>query len=126
QSRGSAPALLLDTGTLYVETHAGSLLKLDTLKGQIRWGLNYETDAPSDGHRFSYDETPAPFMSGPPVLADGVLYIKGMQSRRLYAIDPSGPKVLWKRPVNMLSVIVGADEERIYLGGEEVVACDLK
>ena len=126
QSRAATPSLLLDAGTLYVDTHAGSFLRLDTTEGQIRWGLNYECEPPSTGDRFFYGQQPDPFMSGSPVLIGNLLYFKGMQSRRLYALDPAGPTVLWKRPVNMLSVVIGADDKRVYIGGEEIIAYDLQ
>jgi len=59
-------------------------------------------------------------------MVDGVLYIKGMRSRRLYAVDPEEPKVLWSRPVSENAVLAGVDRERAYLGGEEITAYDLK
>ena len=62
---------------------------------------------------------------GPPQMIDGVLYVKGMRSNRLYAIDPLRPKVLWSRPVPKTSNFIGADEQRFYLGGEEISAFDL-
>ena len=63
---------------------------------------------------------------GAPQIVGNILYFKGMRSARLYAIDLAGPKVLWKRPVGESAMLFGVDRDAIYLGGEEVLAIDLK
>jgi hypothetical protein len=52
--------------------------------------------------------------------------IKGMQSDRLYAIDPDRMKVLWERPIAKATRLVGADDRSLLLGGAELSAMDLK
>jgi hypothetical protein len=37
-----------------------------------------------------------------------------------------GPKVVWNRPVAPAATLLGADERRIYLGGEELTAYDVE
>lgn len=61
----------------------------------------------------------------PPQMIKGILYVKGMRSNRLYAVDPVRPKVLWHRPVPKIATFIGADDKRFYLGGEEISAFDL-
>jgi outer membrane protein assembly factor BamB len=122
--RTTVPSLLLAGGALYVETHAGSLVQMNPAKGEINWGINYDSDTPSTDRY--YNQPPEQLTMSAPQLIDGVLYFKGMRSRRLYAIDPAAPKVLWSRPIAMSSVLVGADRERVYLGGPEITAYDLK
>ena len=111
-------------GSLYIDTHAGSLVQMSPTTGEIAWGLNYDCEMPSN-ERY-YNQPPEQFTAGAPLMMNGVLYFKGMRSRRLYAVDPTGPKVLWSRPVSMNSVLCGVDRERIFMGGPEISAYDAK
>ena len=119
-NRTTIPSLLLAGGSLYVDTHAGSLVQMSPATGEIAWGMNYDSEMPSTDRY--YNQPPEQFSAAAPLLAGGTLYFKGMRSRRLYAVDPAGPKVLWSRPVSINSVLSGADRERIYLGGPEISA----
>ncbi|HZZ28824.1 MAG TPA: PQQ-binding-like beta-propeller repeat protein [Pirellulales bacterium] len=123
-TRLSVPALLLSGGLLYVDTNAGTFVQMNPSTGAIAWGLNYDAEIPSTDRY--YNQPPEQITVSDPVMLDGVLYIKGMRSRRLYAVDPEDPKVLWNRPVSQNAVLAGVDRERIYLGGEEITAYDLK
>ncbi len=123
-NRSTIPALLLAGGSLYIDTHAGSLVQMSPTTGEIAWGLNYDCEMPSN-ERY-YNQPLEQFTAGAPLMMNGVLYFKGMRSRRLYAVDPTGPKVLWSRPVSMNSVLCGVDRERIFMGGPEISAYDAK
>jgi outer membrane protein assembly factor BamB len=124
--RGNQPSLMLHDGQLYVDSHAGSLVQLDAATGQIEWGLNYASET-TQMHRFwsPWGMRTEQFTVSPPQMVNGVLYVKGMRSRRLYAVDPVRPKVLWHRPVPKVATFIGADEGRFYMGGEEISAFDL-
>jgi outer membrane protein assembly factor BamB len=124
--RGNQPSLLLHDGRLYVDSHAGSLVQLDAASGQIEWGLNYASDT-TQMHRFwsPWGMRTEQYTVSPPQLVNGVLYVKGMRSRQLYAVDPVRPKVLWHRPVPRVATLIGVDEGRFYMGGEEISAFDL-
>jgi hypothetical protein len=54
------------------------------------------------------------------------MLIKGMQSDRLYAIDPDRMKLLWDRPLAKATRLLGVDDHALYLGGAELSAIDLK
>jgi outer membrane protein assembly factor BamB len=124
--RGTQPSLLIDGDRLYVDTHAGSLAQIDAVSGQVDWGLNYASDPQQNqgmwwgGYRMQVDRLSA----SAPQMVNGVLYVKGMRSRRLYAVDPQRPKVLWSRPVPKSAILIGVDEQRFYLGGDEISAYD--
>jgi outer membrane protein assembly factor BamB len=124
--RGNQPSLLFYNGRLYVDSHAGSLVQLDAASGQIEWGLNYASET-TQMHRFwsPWGMRTEQFTVSPPQMVNGVLFVKGMRSRRLYAVDPVRPKVLWHRPVPKVATLIGADEGRFYMGGEEISAFDL-
>jgi outer membrane protein assembly factor BamB len=124
--RGTQPSLLIDGDRLYVDTHAGSLVQIDAVSGQVDWGLNYASD-PQQGRGmwgWGYQMQTDRLSVSPPQMVNGVLYVKGMRSRRLYAVDPQRPKVLWSRPVPKSAILIGMDEQRFYLGGEEISAYD--
>ncbi len=54
------------------------------------------------------------------------MLVKGAKSDRICAIDPDRMKILWERPIAKSARLLGADSERIYLGGPELAALDLK
>jgi len=124
--RGFQPSIVLHDGRLFVDSHSGSLVQLDAASGQIEWGLNYSSET-TQSHRFwsPYGMRAEQFTVSPPQIVNGILYVKGMRSRKLYAVDPQRPKVLWHRPVPRVATLIGVDNERFYLGGEDVSAFDL-
>ena len=64
--------------------------------------------------------------SSAPLLAGESLLIKGMQSGRLYAVEPNRMKVAWDRPIAKSSRLLGADDRALILGGPEISALDLE
>ena len=124
--RSTQPSLLMDGDRLYVDTHAGSLVQIDSVSGQVDWGLNYSSDSQQGGGRWwsPYGMHVDRLTVSPPQMVNGVLYVKGMRSRRLYAVDPQRPKVLWSRPIPKSATLIGVDEERFYLGGDDISAYD--
>lgn len=121
--RTAQPSLILAGGRLFVESHAGGLVALDAASGAIEWAFAYDSSMPDTNNWYNQ---PSSFTTlAPPILVGKTLYIKGMRSDRIYAIDVSTPKLLWKRPVGESSMLVGVDDENLYLSGEEVLAIDL-
>lgn len=120
------PSLLLDGSRLFVDTHGGAVVQLDAGNGRIQWGLNYESETIKMNRFWGGNMQTTPRTISPPLLVDGVLYVKGMLANRLYAIDPVRPRVLWKRSVPQSSTLLGVDAARLYLGGEDICAYDLK
>lgn len=124
--RSFQPSLLLDGARLFVDTHGGALVQLDVGNGQLHWGLNYESETFKTNRFWGGDMQVTRRTVSPPLLVNGVLYVKGMLSSRLYSVDPRRPRVLWKRPVPESAMLLGVDAERFYLGGEDIAAYDLK
>jgi outer membrane protein assembly factor BamB len=100
------------------------LVSINPQSGTIHWAVMYESPAPPTGYYYRY-QPPQSDVSGPLVVG-GLIFAKGMRSPRLVGIASDGPKVAWNRPAADSAVLVGADEERIYLGGEDLAAYSLK
>jgi outer membrane protein assembly factor BamB len=84
----------------------------------------YESPPTATGYNYNYIP-PRRGVSGP-LVAGGLIFAKGMSSPRLLGIAGDGPKVVWNRPVADSAVLLAADDERVYLGGEELTAYSLK
>jgi len=124
------PQLVFRAGALYVDTHVGVLARLDAESGALDWGYGYQTDAAQGQGRFffvdSYQSQAPTTGASAPVQAGESLLIKGMQSGRLYAIEPNRMKVTWDRPIAKSSRLLGTDDRALILGGPEISAMDLK
>jgi outer membrane protein assembly factor BamB len=121
--RSPQPFVLLSGGKLYIETHAGSLVVLDAASGAIDWAFAYDSSMPDNNMWYNQ---PSEFLTAaPPLMSGNVLYLKGMRSDRIYALDVSGPKLLWKRPMSESAMLVGVDGDTLYLSGDEVLALKL-
>lgn len=119
------PSLVRHGGHLFVDTHSGSLVQFDSASGQVEWGLNYVSEVNQQNRWWGYQSN-EPITMGPPQIVDGILYIKGMKSQKLYAVDPQRPKVVWHRPISKVANLIGVDRDHFYLGGDDVSAYDLK
>ncbi|WP_422922955.1 PQQ-binding-like beta-propeller repeat protein [Singulisphaera sp. PoT] len=123
------PRLVHRAGALYVDTQAGILAKLDAETGVLDWGYGYKTDPAQSMDRFffGYSRPSEATSSGSNPIVDGEAFlIKGMQSDRLYALEPNRMKVLWERPISKSARLLGTDETTLFLGGPELSALDLK
>jgi outer membrane protein assembly factor BamB len=121
------PRLLYSAGTIYLDTHVGVLARLDADSGALDWGYGYKTDPFQSSYRFWgwYQPPEATAPSTPPLQSGETFLIKGMQSDRLYAIDPNRMKVLWERPITKATNLLGVSANALFLGGEELSALDL-
>ena len=122
------PRLVYRAGAIYVETHLGVFARLDADSGMPDWGYAYQTDPVQGQNRFFWGpEQSDPAAAGsPPLESSEAFLLKGMQSARLYAIDPNRMKVLWERPISKNSRLLGATDRTVYLGGAEISALDLQ
>jgi len=122
--RTAQPSLVLRPGKVIVDSHAGALAELDARSGRLNWGVIYESEMTNNN--YDYNEIQRVYVAGDPYFAGGLLFSKGMRSTRLLALRPDGPSLAWKRPVSELSMIAGADDDRVYLAGDEMTAYDIK
>ncbi|MBI3467755.1 MAG: PQQ-binding-like beta-propeller repeat protein [Planctomycetes bacterium] len=124
--RSSQPALALHDGKLHVETHSGALVTLSAETGSLIWAFVYESDMPDTQRGWNpYQMSGGLTTQGTPMVVGGVLYSKGMSSPRLYAIQLSGPKLLWQRPVSKPAKAVAVDGNRLIMTGDAVESSPL-
>ncbi len=123
--RTAEPSFFVHRDRLYVDTHAGALVSLQPTSGTIDWGILYDSPPSQTGYNY-YEYQPPQSSLGESIYAAGLLFSKGMRSARLLGVQPDGPTLAWNRPVSKSAIVIGADEDHIYLGGEELTAYSLK
>ena len=112
------PVLKYAAGTLYVMSNNGAVIAFDTISKSIDWAFSYDLPAGQDNSQqrfFGGYQVDAVEPLGRAWLRDGILYFKDRAARMMYAVDLSGPTVLWKRPVDADTAIVGMDDRNFYL-----------
>ena len=105
----------LPRGAIYLDTHVGVLARLDAETGRIRLGIRLQ-DGPVPVGISVLLLLHAPGAAGRSAvrrLQTGEAFlVKGMQSERLYAVEPNAMKVLWERPITKASRLLGVDDQR--------------
>jgi outer membrane protein assembly factor BamB len=125
-----APQLLYRAGSVYVDTHVGVFARIDSETGVLDWGYGYQTDAVQGQSRFFFfggDESQGEkaTVSSQPIASGEGFLIKGMQSGKIYCVDPNRMKVLWDRPIAKTSRMLGASDDALFFGGPEICSLDL-
>ncbi|HVJ85700.1 MAG TPA: PQQ-binding-like beta-propeller repeat protein [Caulifigura sp.] len=125
------PALLKKGRTVYIASEDGALAAFDLLDQKIRWLLPYGiADKSSTGQRIVYsgqtDERTQLHTETALLEKDGLLYIKEAGRRELLAVDPAAPTIVWRRPAEESSQLVGVDDESVYLLDNELSCINRK
>jgi outer membrane protein assembly factor BamB len=118
--------ILVTTGMVYVATNNGALLAVNTAQRRLEWAFKHEGRVASMGYN-DWGQPVHNFEAGLTMLMDsGLLYLKDSSGRMMYTIDPMGPALKWKRPLNAEEMVVGIEGDRAYVMGRELSAMDLK
>ena len=118
-----SPQLAVDGSNIFVLTNNGATLCVDADTHAVKWAV--KTDAPPvldrENMMFFSDDTPQTKIepAGAIVAHDGRLYLKEKSARMLYAVDPSGPTMLWKRPLGKDTGVAAVDDGRLLTIGAE-------
>jgi len=125
------PALLRKGRTVYIASEDGALAAFDLLDRKIRWLLPYATPEVSTGQRRIYysgqtDSRTQLHTETALLEQDGLVYVKEAGGRELLAIDPSVPSVVWRRPAEDASQLVGIDADSVYLMDHELSCINRK
>jgi outer membrane protein assembly factor BamB len=126
------PAILRKGRSVYIASEDGALAAFDLLDRKIRWLLPYgvEDSSNSGARRIYYsgqtDERTQLHTETQLLEKDGLLYVKEAGGRELLAIDPAAPSVVWRRPAEDSSQLVGVDEESVFLLDNELSCINRK
>lgn len=122
------PMLLRRGRTLFIATQDGALVSFDLDERKIRWLLTYEGPESGQSSRFVYsgaiDDVTQLHTRTALMEYEGILYVKEAGSRELVAIDPSGPSIVWKRPVEKAAQLVAVDKDAVYTLDTELSSYD--
>ncbi len=121
------PRLLAIGDTMYVATDNGALLAVDLPTHKVSWAMEHDSK-PVEGDQRVFWGVPSP--TNPPLGAlfggDGGFYLKDGFAHTMYAVDPIGPALRWKRPITAADSVVAIVGERAYLMGSTLSVLDLK
>lgn len=129
QSTSPPPTLVSYGGYVFVLTNNGALLAIDTAARRMEWAFTYDMPGvidPQMAMNFGYNMPPTRDAPGVAVVREGVLYLKEAGGREMYAVDLSGPALLWRRPLSPRETIARVTNDFLYLRGDDVGAIDLK
>lgn len=122
------PDVILERGMLYVVTHNGALLAVNPDRGSLEWAFTCEPPRMMNMNGpWSWNpglNPPRIEARGGAIVRDGVIYFKETGGRAVYAVDPAGPALLWKRPADAEAALAGIDERRIFLLSDSLSAFD--
>ena len=122
------PLLSMQDGTLYVLTNDGALLAFDPAGRSVKWALRTEGPEIVDRENMIiFSDDVAPPKVEPPgqiVATGGLIFVKETATHTLYAVDPAGPKLLWKRPLEKEQGIAADRDGRLITVGAAVEAVD--
>jgi outer membrane protein assembly factor BamB len=122
----SVPGLKYDQGFVYVMTNNGATLAVETATHSIAWSFSYEIPAPApqengwmfvNGMMVQQGGGGANMDAGAAFLHDGKLVFKSGANSSMYSIDPAGPNLAFKRPVDDDQLLCGVDDTGLYLVG---------
>jgi outer membrane protein assembly factor BamB len=125
----SPDAVLARRGSkLYVLTNDGAVLAVDLPSHALDWAFTYPPTPPAYDPRFGFNPmmmAAAVHSAGAMKIVGRALLLKEADNSAMYAIDLTGPSLLWRRPVDGSEMIAHADEQGVLLLGEDLSYMDL-
>ena len=132
-----APPLVIADSQVIALTQLGTLACLDLYTGDVRWEVLYDTIKIQKNIDFDTNQLGNQWHNAPPVVAADVIFATPFDSRDLIAVDLETGGMIWSLnnktlmqhglgyqngKAGQLKLLVGADEEFIYLSGHRLVA----
>ncbi|HRX84706.1 MAG TPA: PQQ-binding-like beta-propeller repeat protein [Phycisphaerae bacterium] len=110
-----------DGRTMYVTLSAGLVIAVDTERFALRWATSYPREPHITGSLAA-----ANWLCGPPIVSGRVIVAAPPDCARLLGLDRANGTVLWSypRPADVYYVL-GADDRRVWLGGNSFVCLAL-
>ena len=103
-------------GAMYVVTNNGALLAIDTGARRLMWAFTYAPPPISGQQRFwgGYQAAPEPKMGASAFARGATFYLKEEECDAVYAVDLTGPSLLWRRPLDR--------ENAVHLAGGRLLS----
>jgi hypothetical protein len=122
----ATPAMLESGGMLFIATNNGALIAVNTAQHRVEWAFRHDTKY-IDVTRGWWGYV-MPTFEMPPTLMmhEGALYVKDSGGRMIYALDPSGPSVKWKRVAEPEEMMLSIEGHTAYLLGHYLSSVDMK
>ncbi len=130
-----APPLVVAGRSVLALTQLGTLAALDLFTGDIEWEVLYDARKIPKTNGVNANQLENDWRNSPPVVVGNTVFATPFDGKDLIAVDLSSGAMLWSQNYrttlrtglgqNMsrsLNLLIGADEERIYLSGHRVVA----
>ncbi len=129
----SAPPVRIEKDKVVVLTQLGAVAVLDLFSGSIIWETLYDQIVPPARSSFSAQRIKSYWRNSPPVVADGTIVVTPFDSRSLIGYDLESGETLWSLPYSHIdqlagpyrddvNLLIGADDNTVYLGGWPVMA----
>ncbi|MEX1026129.1 MAG: PQQ-binding-like beta-propeller repeat protein [Planctomycetota bacterium] len=114
-----------------VQTELGTVASVDLASGQIQWQCRYDQIEIPKTRNYGKAQRLSLWREAPPIVANGIVVSTPSDSNDLLGIDLEDGRVLWAynaallgakaREAARIDLLLGADDEHIYLSGPEVV-----
>lgn len=133
-----APPVVVAGDRLVVQTQLGTVACLDLFTGDALWHALYDNIVFTAGSYYRPGQLNSDWRNAPPAVVGEVVVAAPMDSSELLGIDLRTGAVLWAASheelsdlargggvrLNVLDVLLGADERRVFLGSRKVVALE--
>lgn len=130
-----APPLRVEGERIIALTQLGAVAALDLFSGRLLWETLYDQLPLPQRRGHNAPEREPTWENAPPVVAGGVVIATPSDSRDLIGLDLETGALLWslgQSSVNQLArgrssridLLLGADERRVYLSGQHVLALE--
>lgn len=124
-----APPVRVEGERVIALTQLGTVAALDVVTGRILWETAYEQIRLPRTKGWEANTREQVWRNAPPVVADGVVIAAPVDSKDVVAFDLEHGGVVWAYPLHRElrssskpDVLIGADRDTLYFGGETVVA----
>ncbi|MHC5108566.1 MAG: outer membrane protein assembly factor BamB family protein [Planctomycetota bacterium] len=110
-------------GTIYVSVGEGVLVAARASDGVLLWANEFgeSVSNPADPVR----ERPPNRLVSAPIVARGRVFVAPVESDELVVFAADRGSILWRRPLNGASYLVGVDDGLVFLGGRVIAAHSL-
>ena len=134
QQEFAAPPVVVAGSRVITQTQLGSIACLDLFTGDTLWESTYPKIPLKAARNFSQPTRARYWRNAPPVIVDGTVVCTPEDGEYLFGLDLATGSMRWQQSHSLLNdlyssrrglnLLVGADENTVYLGGAQVTAIE--